>query len=88
MLAAHHRFGFLTTYNATIFVRRVDNFHFSLSPVILASDTDLTVRQCFLFFAKLISTDDYFYSSPEGYCERTTSLVCLWRCCKPYLTNN
>jgi hypothetical protein len=77
MLTARHRFGFLTTYNATIFVRRVDNFHFDLSPVILASDTDLTMRQCFLFFVKLILTDDYLFSSPEGYSEHITSLVCL-----------
>lgn len=47
------RYGFLSTYNATVFVHRVAPFAFHVSQPIRDYDTDLSVRQCFAGFCML-----------------------------------
>ena len=54
------KYGWLSTYYATIFVRRVDAFRFELSPPILFSATSPSVRQCFLGFGCMIGNDYAF----------------------------
>lgn len=48
------RYGFLSTYNATIFVRRDANYKFLLSPPIQHDRQGPSVRQCFLALAQMI----------------------------------
>ncbi|KAF8475055.1 hypothetical protein BDZ91DRAFT_675102, partial [Kalaharituber pfeilii] len=47
MRASSLRYGFLSTYYATVFIRRMDNYRFDLSPPILWNATQPSVRECF-----------------------------------------
>lgn len=46
------RYGFLTIYERTWFLKRINNNHFLLSPLISAkaqsSSSDISLRECFL----------------------------------------
>ena len=68
------RYGFYTTYNATVFLRRVLDETFEESPPILHRTTSMdcsgngtvSVRECFLYLAKLASSDSYQYPKTYG----------------------
>jgi hypothetical protein len=47
------RYGFLSTYEGTMFVKRTADFAFCVSRPIQAQDTNLSVRQCFAGFCIL-----------------------------------
>ncbi|KAF8463455.1 hypothetical protein BDZ91DRAFT_784027 [Kalaharituber pfeilii] len=53
------KYGFLSTYEATVFVRRTDALRFELSPPILWNAANPSVRECFLALGLLL-TDDQF----------------------------
>ncbi|RPA75871.1 hypothetical protein BJ508DRAFT_331677 [Ascobolus immersus RN42] len=67
-------FGFLSTYNATIFVRRTERFRFEISRPILAAGTSPSVRQCFAYVAHIASTSG-FENDPSFYDEEAASKV-------------
>ncbi|KAI9763360.1 MAG: hypothetical protein M1840_000552 [Geoglossum simile] len=68
------RYGFYTTYNVTIFLRRTSDTTFEESPPIFhcTASTDhggkdnMSVRECFLYLAKLASSDLYEYPKTYG----------------------
>ncbi|KAI9773160.1 MAG: hypothetical protein M1840_008281 [Geoglossum simile] len=68
------RYGFYTTYNVTIFLRRASDTTFEESPPIFhfTASTDhggkdnVSVRECFLYLAKLASSDSYEYPKTYG----------------------
>ncbi|KAH0542475.1 hypothetical protein FGG08_003146 [Glutinoglossum americanum] len=68
------RYGFYTTYNATIFLRRTSDTTFEESPPILhctpstdcSGEGSVSVRECFLYLAKLVSSDLYEYPKTYG----------------------
>ncbi|KAI9766159.1 MAG: hypothetical protein M1840_006726 [Geoglossum simile] len=68
------RYGFYTTYNKTVFLRRASDATFEVSPPILhcTTSTDcngkgsVSVRECFLYLAKLASSDSYEYPKTCG----------------------
>ncbi|KAH2643829.1 hypothetical protein KXV79_004719 [Aspergillus fumigatus] len=55
------RYGFLSTYQGTIFVKRTDDFAFHISRPIRALDTNLSVRQCFAGFC-ILAEQGYNYT--------------------------
>jgi hypothetical protein len=74
MIESCLKYGFLTTYKETLFLRRVDRYRFELSPPIKFSDTEPTVRQCFLFLSKLCAIDSLI-TDPTFYGEEVTRLL-------------
>ncbi|KAI9777790.1 MAG: hypothetical protein M1839_008585 [Geoglossum umbratile] len=74
------RFGFYTTYNAPIFLKRASDLTFEESPPILHCTTStekgsVSVRECFLYLAKLASLDSYKYLKTIGNHLTDNSLV-------------
>ncbi|RAL02462.1 uncharacterized protein BO80DRAFT_403971 [Aspergillus ibericus CBS 121593] len=59
------KYGFLSTYKSTVFMRRVAPYRFEISMPILASSTNPSVRQCFVAIAKMASQDPDFFESPD-----------------------
>lgn len=51
------RYGFLSTYKSTIFVRRDDDFRFSLSLPVSQDATNPSLRECFAGFSVLAAED-------------------------------
>ena len=60
------RFGLLSTYAFTIFVKRVDDFRLELSNSIANNATNPTLRQYFLYFTSLLIDDDYKFKNESG----------------------
>ncbi|RHZ64418.1 uncharacterized protein CDV56_101264 [Aspergillus thermomutatus] len=54
------KYGFLSTYRTTVFVRRAGDFRFELSLPIDEQATRPSVRQCFLAFCVLAAQDDRY----------------------------
>jgi hypothetical protein len=71
MLDRRLRYGFLTTYNETIFVKRADCFRFEASKPITFNSISPSVRECFLFLASrsvkdgTITNPDFYGKEPE-----------------------
>ena len=57
--------GFLTTYKATVFVRRVEDYKFEVSPPVEFGETGPSVRECFLAFSAIAARDTDFIQSAE-----------------------
>ncbi|KAH1447064.1 hypothetical protein KXX16_001993 [Aspergillus fumigatus] len=55
------RYGFLSTYQRTIFVKRTADFAFHVSRPLCALDTNLSVRQCFAGFC-ILAEQGYNYT--------------------------
>ena len=66
MLDRRLRYGFLTTYNETIFVKRADCFRFEASKPITFNSISPSVRECFLFLASR-SVKDGTITNPDFY---------------------
>ncbi|KAI9767634.1 MAG: hypothetical protein M1840_005505 [Geoglossum simile] len=70
----HLRYGFYTTYSVTVFLRRASDTTFEVSPPILYSTLSsekggkdgVSVRECFLYLAKLANSDSYIYPTRKG----------------------
>ncbi|OGM51323.1 hypothetical protein ABOM_000168 [Aspergillus bombycis] len=60
------RYGFLSTYNATIFVRRTDPYRFEVTMPIKSQGTSPTIRQCFVALA-VFASQDWKYNEPDGF---------------------
>lgn len=58
------KYGFLTTYEATVFIKRTADLRFEMSIPIDQNDTNPTVRECFLGFCVLASTDSSYFETP------------------------
>ncbi|CRL30081.1 unnamed protein product [Penicillium camemberti] len=58
------RYGFLSTYRGTVFVKRTYDFAFCVSPPIRDRDTNLSVRQCFTGFC-ILAEEGYDYIEGE-----------------------
>lgn len=54
------KYGFLTTYSTTIFVKRTDSYRFLLSDPIDKQATHPSVRECFAGFSVLANEDPRF----------------------------
>src|SRR5687768_10353936 len=57
MTESRMRYAFLTTYDETMFQRRIAPDRFELSPPNRHNDTEPSVRQCFLYLSQLCSID-------------------------------
>ena len=58
------RYGFLSTYQFTVFIKRVDDFCFHLSLPISHDATNPSLRQCFAGFA-MIAAENPTYEEAE-----------------------
>ena len=70
------RYGFLTTYERTWFVKRIEDNKFALSPPVShktqSSATDVSLRECFLATAlRAANAEDSRYTKKSG-----SHLVC------------
>ncbi|RHZ51202.1 hypothetical protein CDV55_100908 [Aspergillus turcosus] len=59
------RYGFLSTYRSTVFVRRTGDFRFELSLPIDEQATNPSLRQCFVAFCLLASKDGKYTEAPD-----------------------
>lgn len=66
MRANRLKYGFLSTYRSTVFVRRTGDFRFELSLPIDEQATRPSLRQCFLAFC-LLATQDGRYTEPPDF---------------------
>lgn len=64
MRMAGTRYGVLSTYTATVFVRRVADYSFQVSQPILIADTSPTLREAFFIFARWAETADLYQEAP------------------------
>lgn len=55
------RYGFISTYNATVFVKRTDFWQFQVSPPVSydSEGTRPSTRECFLYFSSLLTDEEY-----------------------------
>lgn len=74
MIAKQLRYGFLTTYIGTMFVRRSEKFRFEVSNPVLYNSSDPSVRECFLYIANQ-SISDGRTSPPDYYGPEITDLL-------------
>lgn len=56
----HLRYGFLSTYKSTVFVKREDDFRFHLSMPVSDDSTNPSLRECFAGFATIASQDPIY----------------------------
>ncbi|RJE16646.1 hypothetical protein PHISCL_11017, partial [Aspergillus sclerotialis] len=66
-------YGFLTTYNTTVFIKRAVDFRFELSPPIIHRASTPSVRECFLAFS-VIASEDTSYLEPSEFDLRRVSI--------------
>ncbi|EAW17525.1 uncharacterized protein NFIA_074450 [Aspergillus fischeri NRRL 181] len=59
------KYGFLSTYRSTVFVRRTGDFRFELSLPIAEQATKPSLRQCFVAFCLLASQDGKYTEAPD-----------------------
>ncbi|KAH1290382.1 hypothetical protein KXX30_006098 [Aspergillus fumigatus] len=59
------KYGFLSTYRSTVFVRRTDDFRFELSLPIDEQATNPSLRQCFVAVCLLASQDGIYTEAPD-----------------------
>ncbi|KAI5811425.1 hypothetical protein DFH27DRAFT_620698 [Peziza echinospora] len=64
MRAAELRYGFLSTYRATVFIHRTDNYRFELSPPVSWNTTQPSLRECF-FALGLYITEGFSFIEQE-----------------------
>ncbi|CAG8902924.1 unnamed protein product [Penicillium egyptiacum] len=64
------RYGFLSTYRGTVFVKRTADFAFCVSPPIRDRDTNLSVRQCFAGFCILAEQGHDYIEGSDFRAER------------------
>lgn len=81
------KYGFLTTYEATVFIKRAADLCFEISTPIDQNDTNPTVRECFLGFCVLASTDSNYFE-PPGFNSRLVSLLLLFSFLSLPITNH
>lgn len=67
------KYGFLSTYRSTIFIRRAADYKFEISPPIDYRATGPSLRECFMAFAAL-ANNDRIYTEPPGYNTRLLSI--------------
>lgn len=63
MRAASLKYGFLSTYKTTVFVRRIDKYRFGLSPPLDESSVNPSIRECFAGLCTLATIDGKFEGS-------------------------
>lgn len=66
------RYGFLSTYEGTMFVKRTTDFAFHVSRPIRDRDTNLSVRECFAGFCILAEQAHDYTESPDFKAERVS----------------
>lgn len=66
------RYGFLSTYKGTMFVKRTADFAFSVSRPIRDQDTNLSVRECFAGFCILAEQAHDYTEDPDFKAERVS----------------
>lgn len=59
------RFGFLSTYNSTVFVKRVEDCSFHLSSPIKHDTTEPSLRQLFAGFCLMALSEPKYFESPS-----------------------
>jgi hypothetical protein len=59
------KYGFLSTYRSTVFVRRTSDFRFELSLPIDEKATNPSLRQCFVALCLLASQDGKYEEAPD-----------------------
>ncbi|GFF26314.1 hypothetical protein IFM58399_01370 [Aspergillus lentulus] len=59
------KYGFLSTYRSTVFVRRTSDFRFELSLPIDEKATNPSLRQCFVALCLLASQDGKYKEAPD-----------------------
>ncbi|KAK6501747.1 hypothetical protein TWF481_009574 [Arthrobotrys musiformis] len=65
MIYRNIKYGFLSTYEYTIFLRRMGRMRFEITDPIKFDSTDPTVRQCFYHMGKLGASDEFSYTDEE-----------------------
>lgn len=59
------RFGFLTTYKTTVFVRRMSDFRFEISDPINYLASAPSLRECFVGLSVIASESPQFAEEPD-----------------------
>ncbi|KAJ5135307.1 uncharacterized protein N7515_004585 [Penicillium bovifimosum] len=70
MRSSNLRFGFLSTYRSTVFVRRVATFRFEMSMPISEKSTNPSIRRCVAAMALFASQDPTFIEPPDFIAEQ------------------
>ncbi|KAJ5800196.1 uncharacterized protein N7518_002264 [Penicillium psychrosexuale] len=65
MRSSKLKFGFLSTYNWTVFIRRTAPYHFDMSVPIARDASNPSLRQCFLALGVMASKDWKFIEPPD-----------------------
>lgn len=64
------KFGFVSTYMETVFLKRVSTFRFLVSPVIQADQhstvNELSARECFYFLAEMARMSAWNFNGRTG----------------------
>jgi len=58
------KYGFLSTYRSTIFIRRAADHKFEISPPVDYRATRPSLRECFMGFAALADNDRIYTETP------------------------
>lgn len=58
------KYGFLSTYRSTIFIRRAADYKFEISPPVDYRATRPSLRECFMAFAALADNDRIYTETP------------------------
>lgn len=74
------RFGFLSTYRGTVFVKRTADYAFHVSRPIGDQDTNLSVRQCFAAFCILAGQAHGYTEDPGFQAQRVSSIQSVSVC--------
>lgn len=59
------KYGFLSTYRSTIFIRRAADYKFEISPPVDYRATHPSLRECFMAFAALADNDRIYTEARE-----------------------
>ncbi|KAF3315459.1 hypothetical protein TWF173_003379 [Orbilia oligospora] len=73
MVHRNVKYGFLSTYEHTIFVKRAGRARFEITDPIIFNNTSPTIRQCFFHMGILGASDDYLYIDRDP--ERTLQVL-------------
>ncbi|EGX51017.1 hypothetical protein AOL_s00054g753 [Orbilia oligospora ATCC 24927] len=73
MVHRNVKYGFFSTYEHTIFVKRAGRARFEITDPIIFSNTNPTIRQCFFHMGILGASDDYLYIDRDP--ERTLQVL-------------
>ncbi|KAL4779635.1 hypothetical protein BJX76DRAFT_340249 [Aspergillus varians] len=59
------KYGFLSTYNATVFIRRMEDYRLEISLPVLKGAQNPSLRECMVAFCSLAAEDAHYSEGPD-----------------------